>query len=53
MPRNRELLDSDDDFRPMTPEEEAAAERQWERSRKRREWEHYHPGEPCPKAELE
>ena len=24
-----------------------------EQTNKRREWDHFHPGEPCPKSELE
>lgn len=36
----------------LTPEQEAAAERDYERSRARSEWDYYHPGEPCPECEL-
>jgi len=36
----------------LTPEEEAAAECAYENSKARAEWDHYHPGEPCPDAEL-
>lgn len=28
-------------------------DREIERSNRRREWDHYHPGEPCPNCELE
>lgn len=28
-------------------------DRMIERSNKRREWDHFHPGQPCPKSELE
>ncbi len=31
---------------------ERCADRMYERYQKRREWEHFHPGEPCPKEEL-
>lgn len=41
-----------DDVWDMTPEEEAAAERAYENSKARAEWDHYHPGEPCPDIEL-
>ncbi len=40
-----------DDY-DLSPEEEAAAERAYENSRARAEWDHYHPGEPCPDIEL-
>lgn len=43
---------AEEDVGPLTPEEEDAAERYWERSRKRAEWEYYHD-EPCPECELE
>lgn len=36
----------------LTPEEEDAIERAYERSRKRVEWDSYHD-EPCPASELE
>lgn len=32
---------------------EDCAERAYHREQKRREWDHYHPGEPCPEIELE
>lgn len=28
-------------------------DREIERSNRQREWDHYHPGTPCPKSELE
>ncbi len=37
----------------LTWEEEEAAERAWSRNQRRSEWDYYHPGEPCPKSELE
>ena len=43
--------DGFDDYE-LTPEEEAAAERAYENSRARAEWDSYHPGEPCPDIEL-
>ena len=29
------------------------ADTMYERSQRRAEWDHFHPGEPCPKEELE
>lgn len=52
VPCEREEAERDDyDYEP-TPEEEAEAEFQWSRSQARAEWDHYHPGEPCPEIEL-
>jgi hypothetical protein len=44
------LDDYNDDC--LTREEEDAAEAMYLRSRARAEWDHYHPGEPCPEIEL-
>ena len=41
-----------DDPEP-TAEEEDAIEQAYFRRQKRIEWDYYHPGEPCPKCELE
>lgn len=40
-----------DDYQ-MSPEEERQAERDYENSKARAEWSHYHPGVPCPASEL-
>ena len=50
--RTCQMADSYDDDCDLSPEEEAAAERAYENSRARAEWDHYHPGEPCPDIEL-
>lgn len=45
--------DCEDDWDfDLSPEEEAAAERSWANYQARSEWDHYHPGEPCPDIEL-
>lgn len=49
--RSEEAIGWGDDY-DMSPAEEAAAERAYENSRARAEWDHYHPGEPCPDIEL-
>lgn len=46
--------DAQDDYLDdcMSDEEIEAAERAYENSKARAEWDHYHPGEPCPDIEL-
>lgn len=43
----------DDYEEELTADEEDAIEAAYFRSQKRKEWDYYHPGEPCPKCELE
>lgn len=47
----RAELDYFDDYEP-TREEEDAAEIAYLNYQARLEWDHYHPGEPCPAIEL-